>query len=103
MGVEARAGDEATAALLVPLDDPAARAVASAERAFLARIGGGCQVPIGAYAQLNGDTLVLAGMIGARDGRLVRGQRSGPASQPAALGAGLAEELLENGGRALLG
>jgi hydroxymethylbilane synthase len=103
LGIETRAGDEAMAALLAPLDDPAARAAASAERAFLARIGGGCQVPLGAYAHLDGATLVLSGMIGALDGRLVRGARSGPASHPAALGTRLAEKLLENGGRALLG
>ncbi|MFL5802076.1 MAG: hydroxymethylbilane synthase [Roseiflexaceae bacterium] len=103
LGIEVRAGDAATAALLAPLDDPAARIAASAERAFLARIGGGCQVPIGAYARRDGDTLVLAGMIGALDGRLVRGELSGPADQPAALGTRLADELLERGGRALLG
>src|SRR5262245_50095707 len=103
LGIEVRAGDVATAALLAPLDDPAARTAASAERAFLARIGGGCQVPIGAYARLDGATLVLAGMIGARDGRLVRGELPGPAGQPSVLGTRLAEDLLENGGRALLG
>jgi hydroxymethylbilane synthase len=103
MGVETRAGDEALAALLAPLDDPAARAAARAERAFLARIGGGCQVPLGAYARIDGAALVLAGMIGALDGRLVRGELSGPAAQPAALGTRLADELLERGGRALLG
>ncbi|HJZ47948.1 MAG TPA: hydroxymethylbilane synthase, partial [Roseiflexaceae bacterium] len=48
LAIEIRAGDEATAALVAPLDDPAARVAARAERAFLARIGGGCQVPIGA-------------------------------------------------------
>jgi hydroxymethylbilane synthase len=111
LGVEIRAGDAATAALLGALDDPAARAAATAERAFLARIGGGCQAPIGAYAALtpssgsgDGDaTLSLAGLIGARDGRVVRGEISGPAGAPAALGARLAERLLDDGGRALLG
>ena len=103
LGVEIRAGDSATAALLAALDDPAARIAATAERAFLARIGGGCQVPIGAYAQISGATLTLAGLIGARDGRLVRGQLARPASEPAELGAQLADDLLERGGRALLG
>jgi hydroxymethylbilane synthase len=102
LGLEIRAGDAATAALLAPLDDPAARAAATAERAFLARIGGGCQVPVGAYAQLASGTLVLDGMIGARDGRMVRGELSGPADEPAALGARLAERLLEAGGQELL-
>jgi hydroxymethylbilane synthase len=102
LGIEIRAGDADTAALLAALDDPAARAAALAERAFLARIGGGCQVPIGAYAQLTADTLTLAGLIGARDGRVVRGQLDGPANDPAALGARLADDLLDRGGRALL-
>jgi len=109
LGLEIRAGDESIAALLAPLDDPATRVAALAERAFLARIGGGCQVPVGAYARVDlspgagpGGALTLAGMIGARDGRLVRGELSGPATQPADLGAQLAEELLARGGRTLL-
>jgi hydroxymethylbilane synthase len=102
LGIEIRAEDQATATLLAPLDDPAARVAATAERAFLARIGGGCQVPIGAYAQLSGATLTLSGLIGARDGRMVRGQLAGSVDQPAALGARLADQLLDDGGRALL-
>jgi hydroxymethylbilane synthase len=109
LGLEIRAGDETIAALLAPLDDPTARVAALAERAFLAQIGGGCQVPVGAYARvdLSPDAeprreLTLAGMIGTRDGRLVSGELSGSAAQPAELGARLAQELLEGGGRALL-
>jgi hydroxymethylbilane synthase len=102
LGLEVRAGDHATAALVAPLDDPDTRTAVLAERALLARIGGGCQTPIGAYARLNGDMLTLAGMIGASDGRMVRGERSGPASDPVALGVALADELLANGGQALL-
>jgi hydroxymethylbilane synthase len=102
LAIEVRASDQASAALLAPLDDAATRIAATVERAFLARIGGGCQVPIGAYAHFDGPTLLLAGMIGARDGRLIRGERSGPATHAAALGAQLAEQLLTAGGRALL-
>jgi hydroxymethylbilane synthase len=102
LAVEVRAGDTATAALLAPLDDPAARTAATAERAFLARIGGGCQVPVAAYARLEGDAIMLAGLIGSRDGRSVTGELSGPAGDPAALGAALAERLLGDGGQALL-
>lgn len=98
LGIEARAGDDAVLALLTALDDPAARLAITAERAFLARIGGGCQSPVGAYARLKGDGLHIIGMIGARDGRPLRGERSGPAADPAALGASLAEELLAVGG-----
>ena len=103
LGIEIRAADQATAELLAVLDDPAAHVAATAERAFLARIGGGCQVPIGAYAQLSGATLTLAGLIGARDGRVVRGELAGPANDSAAIGAQLAEQLLGRGGQALLG
>jgi hydroxymethylbilane synthase len=102
LGIETRADDEATAALLAALDDPAARIAATAERAFLARIGGGCQVPIGAYAQLSGAMLTLSGLIGARDGRVVRGELTRTANDPAALGAQLADDLLDRGGRSLL-
>jgi hydroxymethylbilane synthase len=102
LGIEVRAGDSTLAELLAPLDDAEARAAATAERAFLAQIGGGCQVPVGAYARLDGASLTLVGMIGARDGRLVRGELSGPAEQPAALGARVAERVLDQGGRARL-
>jgi hydroxymethylbilane synthase len=102
LGVEIRAGDRHVAALLAPLDDPEARVAATAERSFLARIGGGCQVPVGAYARLDGASLTIAGLIGARDGRIVRGEMSGPADQPSSLGARLAEALLDRGGQALL-
>jgi hydroxymethylbilane synthase len=102
LGIEARAGDAATAALLAPLDDAAARAAATAERAFLARIGGGCQVPIGAYARLDRETLTLGGLIGSRNGRIVRGQVAGLVDEAAALGTRLAARLLAEGGRALL-
>ncbi|MBK9712836.1 MAG: hydroxymethylbilane synthase [Kouleothrix sp.] len=102
LGIEVRAADTAVAALLAPLDDPLARVAATAERAFLARIGGGCQVPVAAYARLVGGALELAGMIGSRDGRLVRGEIAGPADDPASLGAQLAERLLDDGGRELL-
>ena len=102
LGIEARAGDTQIAALLAPLDDPTAHIVATAERAFLAQIGGGCQVPLAAYAQIDGARLTVAGMIGSHDGRIVRGERSGPLHDAAALGAQLADALLAAGGRALL-
>lgn len=102
LGIEIRAGDQATAALLAPLDDPAARVAAIAERAFLARIGGGCQVPLGAYAQIENNELVIAGVIGSREGHLVRGEQHGSVADAATLGADLAEALLNEGGRVLL-
>ncbi|GAB4129477.1 MAG: hydroxymethylbilane synthase [Roseiflexaceae bacterium] len=102
IAIEARAGDSATAALLAVLDDQEARIAATAERAFLARIGGGCQVPLAAYAQISGDQISIAGMIGARDGRSVRATQLGHSADPAALGTALAEQLLAAGGAELL-
>jgi hydroxymethylbilane synthase len=103
LGIEIRRDDAATAALLRALDDATARATASAEKAFLARIGGGCQVAVGAFAQRDGDALSLTGMIGALDGRLVRGTQHGSAADPEGLGQALADALLADGGAALLG
>lgn len=103
LGIEIRAGDDAIAALLAPLDHPPTRWAVTAERAFLARLQGGCQLPAGAYAHMEGDALHLAGMIGDRSGRTVRGERSGAAEDAAALGAALAGELLSNGGQGMLG
>jgi hydroxymethylbilane synthase len=102
LAIETRAGDTRLAALLAPLDDAASRTAAGAERAFLGRIGGGCQVPLGAYARLEGTQLHLVGMIGAASGRLVRGALQGPADDAEMLGARLAEQLLAAGGQQLL-
>src|SRR2546422_516002 len=82
-------------------DAQATRAAVRADRASLAHIGGASPPPIGAYARLDVDTLSLAGMVGARDGRVVRGELSGPDRDPAALGVRLAEEILDGGGREL--
>ncbi len=101
LGIETRANDVA-AELLAPLDHAPTRRAINAERAFLARIGGGCQVPIAAYAVLEGNTITLHGLIGARDGRTVRSALLGTATEPATLGIALAEELLGRGGQALL-
>lgn len=102
LAIEVRANDTATAALLAPLDDAATRAAATAERAFLARIGGGCQTPVAAYARIEGEMLVMEGMVGANDGRLVRVAAAGPLAQPAALGVRLADVVLAHGGREML-
>ncbi len=103
LAVEARAGDSEIAYLLASLDDRAARTAISAERAFLRVVAGGCAVPVAAYAQLGENELVINGMVGAVDGRLVRGVRTGLPVDAAALGAALASEILAAGGAALLG
>lgn len=102
LAIEIRATDSATAALLEPLDDAATRTAVRAERAFVARIGAGCQAPVGAHARLDGERLTLTAMIGARDGRLVHGEQTGSAEEPEALGMALADSLLADGGAELL-
>ena len=93
IAVQARAGDAEVMALLATLDHvPTTRAI-TAERAFLAALQGGCQVPIGASLALEGDRAVLHGLVASVDGReVVRGQR--PLDRDAAAtGRALAEEL----------
>ncbi len=99
LAVQCRATDEQTLRLLQALDDPATRAAVAAERAFLAALGGGCAVPVAAYAQaLPQGGLRLTGFVGAPDGRgHWRGSLSG--STPEALGQTLAAKALAEGAR----
>ncbi len=81
---------------------PTAAAV-TAERALLRWLEGGCQVPIGAYARIEDERLVLDGVVAAVDGRQqVRGQKHGPVEQATAVGRALAEQLLQDGAEAVL-
>jgi hydroxymethylbilane synthase len=73
----------------------------TAERALLATLEGGCQVPIGGYARVDGETIHLRAIVASPDGtRIVRGERSG--TDPAQIGTDLGRELLENGAREIL-
>jgi hydroxymethylbilane synthase len=105
LAVECRAGDSATSSLLATIEDPAARRAVDAERGFLARLGGGCDLPVGAYAVEDRDgRLIIDGFMATLDGRiLLRDTVTGPADNGPALGSGLAERLLfEAGGSMLL-
>jgi len=103
LALEARAGDAAVLARLAPLDHGPTRVQVEAERAFLARVEGGCQVPVAAHATLVGGTVRLRALVASVDGtRLVRAERSGPAAEARALGIAVAEELLARGGEAIL-
>ena len=102
LALEIRAADPAVAALVGRLADPAATATVWAERAFLAGIGGGCAAAVGAYATLAAGTLTLTGLIGAADGRQVRGSLQAPVSDAVTLGSQLAADLLAAGGATLL-
>lgn len=103
LAVECRADDAEVRELLAALNDATTEQVVRAERAFLARLEGGCQVPIAAHATIDGAALQLHGLIGTPDGaQVVRGERTGTLDDPTAIGVGLAEELLHQGGAAIL-
>lgn len=103
LAIECRAEDGEVRELLRALDDPATALTVQAERAFLRRLEGGCQVPVAAHATLDGELLRLHGLIGLPDGtQVVRGEHAGPATDGAAIGLALAERLLQQGGAAIL-
>lgn len=103
LALEARADDTELLQGLSFLRDPAAEAATRAERAFLARLGGGCQVPIGAHAVVDGDRLRLVGIVVSVEGeRAVRGTSEGTAADAARLGESLAEKLLREGAEEIL-
>ncbi|WP_297200588.1 hydroxymethylbilane synthase [uncultured Pluralibacter sp.] len=103
VGIECRLDDERTLALLAPLNHPQTAIRVTAERAMNTRLEGGCQVPIGSYAELVDGDIWLRALVGSPDGKtMVRGERRGPAEDAAALGVSLAEELLNSGAREIL-
>ena len=85
------------------LEHAGTRVAVTAERAVLAALGGGCQVPIGAYATIDGATIRLRAIIVSPDGvQLIRKESSGQATDAAAIGRVLGEELLAEGGAEIL-
>lgn len=104
LGLECRADDAETRSLLQRLDDLATRQAVRAERALLFALGGGCQVPIGASARLEGGQLTLRGTVLSPDGsRRIEATLSGVGSEAEELGKRLARTLLAQGARELLG
>ncbi len=103
IGIECRAADKRTVALLSPLNHAGTRIVMDAERAFAHRLGGSCQSPIAAHARVAGQRLWLDGLVAEPDGsRLVRDRLSGDIANPAALGHQLAERVMAAGAGELL-
>lgn len=101
LAIEAREGDEAVINILRELDDAASRAAITAERAALEKLGGGCQVPIGAYAVRTGEDLVLNAIVARPDGsELLRHAEIG--LEPAPLGYAAAEALIAAGADRIL-
>ncbi|MCP3914840.1 MAG: hydroxymethylbilane synthase [bacterium] len=98
VGLTCRADDDATAAVLRAIGDEDAWAAATAERALLRTLHGGCNVPVGGHATLGGGELRLAARVLSTDGsRVLEGERSGTASDAEAIGSALGAELLAAG------
>jgi hydroxymethylbilane synthase len=103
LAVETRDDGGRAAELVRRLDDATSRAAITAERALLRSLGGGCQVPIGAYARLDGDSLLLRAVIASPDGlNIIRGERRASGTDAERAGEDLGRELLDRGGRRIL-
>lgn len=105
IGIECRTDDEVIRSLIAPLNHRETSLCVKAERAFLQRLEGGCQVPIAAHARILGDgsTLVLEGLVGSINGEnIIREHLEGRVNQPEPLGIQLAENLLSRGAREIL-
>jgi hydroxymethylbilane synthase len=86
-----------------PLDHPWTRFAVTAEREMLAELGGGCQIPIGAFGEIEHNTLKLVGLVAAVDGsEIVRGTAEGDATRPIEIGRKLGKALLEQGAARIL-
>jgi hydroxymethylbilane synthase len=103
IGVECRIDDPTINALLKPLNHTDTQIRVSAERALNARLQGGCQVPIGGYAELEQGVIVLRGLVGRPDGsEVVNGVISGRPDDAEEIGVVLAEDLLSRGAKEIL-
>ncbi|MFW5421011.1 hydroxymethylbilane synthase [Nocardiopsis sp. CNT-189] len=103
LGIQIREADRHLIDLLAPLHDPAAHAAATAERALLAELHGGCSVPIGALATVDGDRLHLAAQVTAPDGsRATTTTRTGALTDPHEVGKQAATALYDQGAEAIL-
>jgi len=102
LAIETRGDGGIAAAACAHLNDPATQAAVTAERAVLDVLGGGCQVPIGAHAVMDGALLRLRAIVISPDGtRCVL--REGAGADPSRVGAAVGQDLLNNGAREILG
>ncbi len=102
IALECRRDDQATRSAAAALDHPATASAVAAERSLLAALGGGCNVPLGAHAFVDGSGLQLVAFVAATDGSVVL-RADGRGAEPAGLGEAVAADLLARGARPLLG
>ncbi|EMB49493.1 porphobilinogen deaminase [Vibrio mimicus] len=103
VGIECRLDDQRVRELLAPLNHTDTADRVRCERAMNLTLQGGCQVPIGSYALLDGDEIWLRALVGEPDGsQIVRGEIRGPRTEAEQLGITLAEQLLGQGAKEIL-
>ena len=104
VAVEIRGDDDRVRHLVATIDDRAAAAALAAERAVVTTLGGGCQMPVGAYAEpLDGDLLALHGLVVSLDGaRAVRAEERGAVADAPALGSRVGQTLIREGAMDIL-
>ncbi len=103
LAIEIRADREDLASLLAPLNDAATEACVRAERTVSRSLAGSCQVPLGAFAVAEGETLRLRGLVASPDGgQIARGESRGPLTEPERVGSELAALLRRRGADAIL-
>ncbi len=103
IGIECRIDDERINSLIAPLNHHPTYLRVRAERAMNTRLNGGCQVPIAGFAELDGDTLTLRGLVGFPDGsKIFRSEKTGSVEDGEAIGIAVAEDILSQGGNAAL-
>ncbi len=104
LGIEVLRDDEATISLLAPLNDPATRAATMAERGVSRGLGGSCQVPLAAYAEIEGAELRMRALVGnAATGEFVESEGRAPIDDAEVLAARLVADLKKRGALRLLG
>jgi hydroxymethylbilane synthase len=103
IAIEIREDDQRTRDLVRTINDTTASVTLDAERAVVTRLGGGCQMPIGAYAIVEGETMTLTAIVIALDGRReVRTTAAGSVREPGTVGIRVADSLLARGADTIL-
>jgi hydroxymethylbilane synthase len=103
IAVEVREGDRRVAGAIGTVDDQIARAALDAERAVVTRLGGGCQMPIGAHAEVRNGSIALVAVVLSLDGaRAIRAESRGPMTESRIVGLAAADELLAQGAAEIL-
>ena len=103
LGIETRLGDTKTYNFISSLNHEQTNYEVSAERALVGKLDGGCQVPIGAYAKIEGNLITLKGLVASLDGKIIhKSEIVGPIDDAINIGQDLGEELLKMGANEIL-